>query len=195
MPMTTIRRIPEDRHLGGPRHRLLEQLQQFHVYLETDDTDAREVPAWPGKAGDEPAPHRIPDLRHHNGNRAGRLLSGMARLGPHGDKDIDLELDQLRSEVGEPIVSALGPAILNGNGLSFNIAALAQALAEGFCIRPGCVTDIANPGDPGARLRLGDERRYEQTQGERNDESNSAAPPHNFLLALPSYPHFCLPYE
>src|SRR5438132_493496 len=58
-----------------------------------------------------------------------------------------------------------------------NIAALAQALAEGFCIRPGCVTDIANRGDPGARLRLGDERRYEQTQGERDDESNSAAPP------------------
>ena len=58
-----------------------------------EDTDARDVPARPGKAGNKPAPYRIPDLRHHNGDCAGRLLGGTARLGPYRDQDIDLELD------------------------------------------------------------------------------------------------------
>jgi hypothetical protein len=43
---------------------------------------------------------------------------------------------------------------------------LAQALAEGFCIRPGRVADIAKPGDLNAWLRLGDEWHYEKAEGE-----------------------------
>jgi hypothetical protein len=68
----------------------------------------------------------IPDLRHHHGNRAGRLFGGTARLGPHRDKDIGLELGQLRDEVRAAIVSARRPAILYGKGLTLDVAALAQ---------------------------------------------------------------------
>jgi len=114
-------------------------------------------------------------LRHHNGNRAGRLLGSTARLGPHRDQDIDPELDQLRDEVGEPLVSALLPAIRNGNGLALDVAALAQALAEGFGIRAGRITEKANPGDLPRRLGCGGERRHKDDEGKQDEEAHGPA--------------------
>src|SRR4029453_2708659 len=153
-PDSVICRIPEDGPPRSPWRRLLEQLQLVHADVGADDTDTRNVSTRLGQTRDESTPHRIPDLRHHNGNRAGRLLGRPARLGPHRDQDIDPELDELREEVGEPLVSALLPAILNGNGLALDVAALAQALAEGVHIWPGRIADIANPRHRAARLRL-----------------------------------------
>jgi hypothetical protein len=112
-------------------------------------------------------------------------------LGPHRDQDIDPEPDELRDEVGEPLVLALLPAILNGNGLALDVAALAQALAEGVHIWPGRIADIANPRHRDARLRLGGTRRHEQAEGQRDDAPDSAAPHSHFLasvLCRPSSP-------
>jgi len=111
-------------------------------------------------------------------------------LGPHRDQDIDPELDELRDEVGEPLVSALLPAILNGNGLALDVAALAQALAEGIHIRPGRIADIANPRHRDARLRLGGERSPEEAQGE-GDKPGSATL-HGSLLVFCWWRACCL---
>jgi len=48
------------------------------------------------------------------------------------DDDVHLQTDQVSREGGVPIILALGPSGLDGDVLTFHIAQLAQALAEGL---------------------------------------------------------------
>ena len=56
---------------------------------------SRDVATGVTEARDEPAAHRIRQLCHDDGDRAGRLLGRLARWRTRRHEDIDLEPDQL----------------------------------------------------------------------------------------------------
>jgi transposase len=84
-------RVPEDADAGGARHRFLEQLQPFRVYLGRDVGHFREIPPGPGQAGDEPTEDRVGDRGKDDGNRAGRVLGRQGGWRPPGDEHVDRE--------------------------------------------------------------------------------------------------------
>jgi len=84
------------------------------------------------KAGDESAAYGIGNGRHDDRDRPGRLLNGLGRCPTPHDDDVHLRTDQVGREAGVAIMLALGPAGLDGDVLTFHIAQLAEALAEGL---------------------------------------------------------------
>jgi hypothetical protein len=92
----------------------------------------RDVPPRGGKAGDESAAYGIGNGRHDDRDRPGRVLGGLGRCPTQRDDDVHLQTDQVGREGGETIMLALGPSELDGDVLTFHIAQLAQALAEGL---------------------------------------------------------------
>jgi len=59
-------------------------------------------------------------------------LGGLGCCSTHCHDDVHLQTDQVGREDGVLIILALGPPGLDGDVLTFHIAQLAQALAEGF---------------------------------------------------------------
>ena len=70
--------------------------------------------------------------RHDDRDRPGRLLDVLGRCLTLRDDDVHLQTDQVGREGGVAIILALGPSGLDGDVLTFHIAQLAQALAEGL---------------------------------------------------------------
>jgi len=58
--------------------------------------------------------------------------TAMGGLPTHRNDDVHLQTDQVGREGGVAIILALGPSGLDGDVLTFHIAQLAQALAEGL---------------------------------------------------------------
>ena len=86
----------------------------------------------PGRArlATKPSRHRINNARHDDGDRPRRLLRRLDRGRGVRHDDVHLEVDQLGRQIWEPAVLTLGPSGLDGEVLPFNIAQVAQALAE-----------------------------------------------------------------
>jgi hypothetical protein len=146
------------------------------------------IAARPGQAGHQACLDRIAHMRHDDGDRAGGMLRRTTRLRPRRDDDIDLAVDELGRELAEPLVLALDPAVLNSDVLSLNIAVLVQGAAEGCKERPRRISEVSYPGHLARRLRIGEEGRHEDAQGESDDEPDSAER-HNSPLTLAP----CLP--
>jgi hypothetical protein len=96
------------------------------------------------------------------------VLDGAGRCcASYGHNHIHLEPDQLRREVSQPIVSALGVSVFDDEVLALNIAELAQPLQECITLtrvsRQRPTREYTYPGDFWWRLRLGSERCREQT--------------------------------
>jgi hypothetical protein len=90
------------------------------------------------KAGDESAPQGIIDERHDDRDRPGRLLGSLGRGPALRNDDIHLQTDQVSREGGVAIILALGPAEFDDDVLTFHVAQLAQALAEGLETAVSC---------------------------------------------------------
>jgi len=60
------------------------------------------------------------------------LLDGLGRCPTLRDDDVHLQTDQVGREGGVAIILALGPSGLDGDVLTFHIAQIPQALAEGL---------------------------------------------------------------
>jgi hypothetical protein len=58
-------------------------------------------------------------------------LGGLGCCPTHRHDDVHLQTDQIGREGGVSIIFALGPSGLDGDVLTFHIAQLAQAFAEG----------------------------------------------------------------
>src|SRR6185369_8130828 len=88
------------------------------------------IAAWPREAGNVAAANRIRMARKYYGNRRGRSFGRPRVDGSWCNDDIDLKPDQFLRQAGEPIVVALGPAVLNNDVLALNPTQIAQPLAE-----------------------------------------------------------------
>src|SRR5262249_30892496 len=129
---------------------LFEKLQPFAGDLRPEDGIAGDISTGPGEAGDEPRAHRIADRQHDDWNRCRRLLGCEGRGSTVGHNDIDRKAHQFVRGCGEPIGFALRRTILKGDGLTFDIAELAQPLPE--VVPYGCVIDDADPWNLGCAL-------------------------------------------
>jgi hypothetical protein len=88
----------------------------------------------PGRArlAARPAPHRIADADHDDGDGGRRLLGRVRRRRAVGRDQIDRAAHQLRRGRRQPIRRPLAVAVLIGDVLPFDVAELAQSLSEGL---------------------------------------------------------------
>ena len=100
--MRGISRIPEEGYARDAGHDFLAQLQRFRCDFEGwVQGGPRDVASRSRQAGDEPAKHGVRDPYHHNRDRRGHLLGGLARRRALGNQDVNLETNQFEREVGE----------------------------------------------------------------------------------------------
>src|SRR5262245_51092733 len=97
-----IGRVPEQGHARCLRYDLLEQLHPLCRYSRPQIRHASDVPTGPREGRDDAGAYRIPDHRHDDGNGAGRLLGRLCRRRAEGGDDVDLETDELVSELWKP---------------------------------------------------------------------------------------------
>src|SRR5581483_12225382 len=97
--MPWIRGIPEDSHAGGPRNRLLQELQTLPAQLRGDVADAGDVAARAAKACDESIAHRVTTAYHHDRNGAGFLLDRVDPRRLHHYDGVEWEASQLGGEL------------------------------------------------------------------------------------------------
>src|SRR5215467_14586561 len=112
----------------------LKELEGFADDVPGLPRQARDIAAWPGKAGDEPGGYRIRDAHHDDRDRTRRVLCSQSCFGDGHHQHIRLELDELGSELwkqlGVSLERHVGVAIFNPDVLSLNVAKIAEALLE-----------------------------------------------------------------
>jgi len=76
--------------------------------------------------------HRIADADHDDGDACSCLLGRLCRRRAEGRDHIDGPANELRRDRRKPVGRALAVAVLVGDVLAFDVAELAQGLAEGL---------------------------------------------------------------
>src|SRR5438128_536503 len=125
--------VCEDGHTGHFWHRFLEQLQPFPSHLRGRAAYSRDVPPWPGEAGDEPLLNGVAHDHAHDGDRArGVVGSADCWVTSYNNDDFDLEADELCCQLGETLCSPLCIPHLHDEVLALHPAEFTQGLLEGF---------------------------------------------------------------
>ena len=130
------------------------------------------------------APQGIDDNRHDNRCRFRRLESSLGRCSTHCHDDVRLEANEISRECRVPVVLALGPARLEGDVLTLDIAQVAQALAERLeAAQPkvgrGARRYVTHPGQ---LLRgLSDDRAEWRKGNAESENDREPDPPHAHL--------------
>jgi hypothetical protein len=127
----------------------------------------------PGRARLATIPNlnRIANPKHDDGGRRSGLLGGKDRRRSDRYDDVNLETDQLGRHVRKPVQLPLRPSVLNGDVLVLNPTELAQPSLERL-LRTwdwGTARQETDPVDFPRLLRVGCERRREDTKGEHDD--------------------------
>ena len=97
------------------------------VELEDKIGQASQIAAGTGEAGHEPKVDRIDHAGHHNWNGRGGVLGRLCAGRTMGYEHIDVELHQLGCELGEAVVPALSPPIVDDNVLPLIVSELAKS--------------------------------------------------------------------
>ena len=161
-------------HVGND---FLHELEPLHCEVDLQNRISSQVPARAGKAGHEPASHRVSGRRHDNRNGHRRLLrrTGPRRTVRHDH--IDLKAYQLGRESRQPIIMLLGPPILDDEVPALFVAEFPQSLAHGGNLaRPARRVDASQETDAvnlSGLLRTNGERRGENTESNTTDESTA----------------------
>src|SRR5262249_51178360 len=92
----------------------------------------------------------------------------MGRCRTESHNDIHREAGQFARDRGEPIGFLLRRTIVNSDGLTFNVAKLAQPVPK--VVPHGSIIDDADPRQPIALLRAGRERPRCRRAAEQRDE-------------------------
>ena len=120
---------PQDGHARQAGGRFLEQFQPLGVLLPGVHGQARGVPTWPGQAGDEPAATGSAVLP--NRSESSWSPAGQRGWSPDPSQDeVDPQTAQLRRQLGETGVDAIGVARLDDVGLTLNVAELTESLGK-----------------------------------------------------------------
>src|SRR6516225_4674854 len=92
----------------------------------------------------------------------------MGRCRTEGHNDIHREAGQFARDRGEPIGFLLRRTIVNSDGLTFNVAKLAQPVPK--VVPHGSIIDDADPRQPIALLRVRRERPRDRRAADERDE-------------------------
>jgi hypothetical protein len=99
-----------------------------------------------------------------------------------GDDDIDLQSDQFDGQGVESFVSAVGPAVVDGQVTSFDVSEVTQPSPHridlGGILASRGGTQETDPIHFPGRLRFGSERRKNEIEGENDHEPDQ---PHGHL--------------
>ena len=122
--------IPEQRDARSRRDDLLDELKPFRAEVWRNNGVAGDVAARMRKALHQAGPHRIANQDHDDRDRRCGGLGGAARRRAVGRDHVDRQTRQLGRGRRKPLGIAVGAAIFESDGLSFDIAGLAQRLPE-----------------------------------------------------------------
>jgi hypothetical protein len=88
----------------------------------------------PGRArlSTTPDTDRVSNDSHNDWNRFSRLLGGSGGRSSVCDDHIDVELDELRRELGKSLDFFFGPTPFDRDGFALEVAELAETLQEGL---------------------------------------------------------------
>src|SRR5262249_1150905 len=117
------------------------------------------------------------NVNHDDRDRRGGLLCrDDMRVAARHD-DVNLERDQVLGELREPLQLPVGEAVLKHHVPSRNVAEITQAVFEGFhevrLLPARRAQQIPDPGNLPRRLRLGGERRGEDSrEGSLNEPAS-----------------------
>jgi hypothetical protein len=112
------------------RRDLLQQLKTLDVEIGDENRRAGDVPARSREAVGEPSHHSVAPYRHDDGDRRARSPGGKGAGRRVCHHDANLQTNQLRREVGQPIVISFGPAKLDDEVSSFDVTELAESRAK-----------------------------------------------------------------
>jgi hypothetical protein len=124
-------------------NQLGKQLEPLGHQLADEDAEAREVAARSGETGGPARRHRVAAAEEDDRDRRGCVFRRQYRSAACYHH-VDLKVDQVGSQCGQPIIISLRPAIFDRDVFSLNIAGFAQPLAERGhirCIRTGGTAD------------------------------------------------------
>src|SRR5262249_61999458 len=122
----------------------------------------------------EAGPHRVADTDHHDGNRRRRLLGGNSGRRPISGDHVHRTADELGRRAGESLRHPLGVAVVEYDVVTFEVAGVAQPLAES--IPHQSIIDDPDAGNLGRLLRTRDERPRRGGAAKQRDE---LPPPHS----------------
>ena len=153
------RGIPQGRDPRDPGRDLHEELERPADRLPGHRGGAGDVPAGPREALDEPGADGIVHAHHDDGRRSERLLGGEGGLRPHGDHEVRVQADQLRRQLGQPVVASVRPLEVDGDVAILDEAELAEAAPERLADRRRLGDrEEAHAEDRRRRLGAGDRR-------------------------------------
>ena len=111
----------EDGHARDPGKDFPNEFHPLPGQILLQGRQAGDVPGRSGKARHEAFPHGIDGDRHDDGDRGGGAL-GRQDSGSGCDYGVYPEPDQVGGEVGETLVSALRPSILDADAAPLDVA-------------------------------------------------------------------------
>src|SRR5262245_4002691 len=120
------------RDRGRRRSDLLEQLKPLAGKVRRGDAETGGVPAGSRQTVDQPGRYRVADYRHDYWNGGRRVLERLGGRRPARDDRVELETYQFASQLRQPIGPVVPPPPLDGDGPTFHIAELVQALHQGL---------------------------------------------------------------
>ena len=165
----------EHRRLG---YELMQQLQSFLTDLHRDLCCTSHVAAGPRDIGDKAHFHRIAAGREDNRNRRRRFFCRKRCRRAGGRDDRNLTADEIGGQVGQPVVMALRPAVLDHDIPSLDEAHRVQAPSE-FADKFRVALSRSGVKETDDRhRRLLRTRREWPGCGRAGDNFNEFAPPH-----------------
>src|SRR5438477_471166 len=161
---------------AGLRDHLRKQLETLGRELGDHHSDAGQVAARPGKAGDEAALDRVRSANEYNRNRRGRVLRRSCRSDCVRCDHVDLAADKIGCQCRELLKATFCPTVFNRDVLSFDVARFFQsAQKRGHLCRIRGGRRAAKEADNRHRRLL---RAQRARNSRRAQQEQQLAPPH-----------------
>jgi hypothetical protein len=120
----------EMRNAGQGGDNRLEVFEPLHRHLGHRGREPRDVATGARQRRDEVLAEGVTGEGHHDRNRASGGLDGSHGCGCRGDDHVDLETNELRGEIGNPVDLAVRVACLDRHVLPLDITEGSEASPE-----------------------------------------------------------------
>ena len=125
-----IGRIDQQRNDRRDGYQIMQQLQSFRPQLQVEPCHAREIATRLVEALDEAEIDGVAAGREYNGNRRRCFFGRQRRRSARGDDNCNLASRQIGRQRRQPVLSALCPAVFDGDVPPLDIAGFGEPLQE-----------------------------------------------------------------